>query len=105
VANPWIEDSKGTEQTTATTILQPLFQDNLGKPLPEKVKPVWIYMRQEMMGFRNGSGISWTIYKQSAPRSREITRPTPHHSVSAGWMLLLSPNQPKKLFAKLTVKR
>ena len=26
------------------------------------------------------SGISWTICKQSAPRSRQITTPTPHHS-------------------------
>ena len=25
--------------------------------------------------------ISWTICKQSAPRSRQITTPTPHHSV------------------------
>jgi len=28
-----------------------------------KVKPVWIYMRQEMMGFWDGSGISWTMCK------------------------------------------
>jgi len=28
-----------------------------------------------------GSGISWTICKQSAPRCRQITTPTPHHSV------------------------
>jgi len=27
------------------------------------------------------SGISWTICKQSAPRSRQITTQTPHHSV------------------------
>jgi len=27
----------------------------------------------------SGSGISWTICK-SAPRSRQITMPTPHHS-------------------------
>jgi len=27
------------------------------------------------------SSISWTICKQSAPRSRQITIPTPHHSV------------------------
>jgi len=27
------------------------------------------------------SGISWTICKQSAPRSRQITTPTPHHSI------------------------
>jgi len=26
------------------------------------------------------SGISWTIRKQSAPCSRQITTPTPHHS-------------------------
>jgi len=31
------------------------------------------------MGFWDGSGISWTICKQSAPRSRQITTPTPHH--------------------------
>jgi len=27
------------------------------------------------------SGISWTICNQSAPRCRQITTPTPHHSV------------------------
>jgi len=27
------------------------------------------------------SGIGWTICKQSAPRSRQITTPTPHHSI------------------------
>ena len=31
------------------------------------------------MGFWDGSGISWTICKQSAPRSRQTTTPTPHH--------------------------
>ena len=31
-------------------------------------------------GFWDGSGISWTICKQSAPRSRQITTPTPYHS-------------------------
>ena len=35
-----------------------------------KVKPVWISMRQEMMGFRDGSSISWTICKESASCSR-----------------------------------
>jgi len=34
-------------------------------------------------------GISWTICKQSAPRSRQITTPTPRHSISS----FLSPNQ------------
>jgi len=46
----------------------------------QKCKPVWIKMRHEMMRFSDGSGISWTICKQSAPRSRQITTPTPHHS-------------------------
>jgi len=32
-------------------------------------------------GVCDGSGISWTICKQSAPRSRQTTTPTPHHSV------------------------
>ena len=31
------------------------------------------------MGFLVGSGISWTICKQSAPCSRQITTATPHH--------------------------
>ena len=35
---------------------------------------------------------SWTICKQSAPHSRQITT-TPHHSISTGRMLFLTPNQ------------
>jgi len=50
-------------------------------------------MRQEMVGFWDGSGISWTICKQSASRSRQITTPTPHHSIFTGQMLFLTPNQ------------
>jgi len=46
-----------------------------------------------MTGFWDGSGISWTICKQSAPRSRQITTPTPHHSMITGRMLFLAPNQ------------
>jgi len=34
------------------------------------------------------SGTSWT--KQSAPRSRQITTPTPHHSIFTGQMLFLT---------------
>jgi len=39
------------------------------------------------------SGISWTICKQSAPRSRYITTPTPHRTIFTGQMLFLTPNQ------------
>ena len=41
------------------------------------------------MGFWDGSGISWTIWKQSAPRSKQITTPTPHHSIFTGRMRFL----------------
>jgi len=41
-----------------------------------KVKPIWILQKQETV---SGSGISRTICK-SAPRSRQITTPAPHHS-------------------------
>ena len=43
--------------------------------------------------FGDGSGISWTICKQSAPRSTQITTSTPHHSIFTGLMLFLTPNQ------------
>ena len=42
-----------------------------------KVKSIWILWKQEI---ESGSGISWNICK-SAPRSRQITTPAPHHSV------------------------
>jgi len=42
-----------------------------------KVKLIWILLKQEMV---SGSGISWATCK-SAPRSRQITMPAPHHSV------------------------
>jgi len=43
----------------------------------QKRKPIWILLKQETV---SGSGICWAICK-SAPRSRQITMPTPHHSV------------------------
>ena len=49
-----------------------------------------------MMRFQDGSGISWTICKQSAPCSTEITTPTVQHLITqffADWMLFLTPNQ------------
>ena len=42
-----------------------------------KVKTIWILLKQETVC---GSGISWAICK-SAPNSRQITTPAPHHSV------------------------
>jgi len=42
-----------------------------------KVKPIWILLKQETV---SSSGIGWAICK-SAPRSRQIITPSPHHSV------------------------
>ena len=39
------------------------------------------------------SSISWTICKQSAPRSRQTTTPTTRHSIFTGRMLFLTSNQ------------
>ena len=43
----------------------------------QKGKTIWILLKQETV---SGTGISWDICK-SAPRSRQITTPAPHHSV------------------------
>jgi len=44
----------------------------------------------------SGGGISWAMCK-SAPRSREITTPAPHHSVfCTGRMPFLPPNQQRQ---------
>jgi len=43
-------------------------------------------------GVWGGSGISWTICKQNAKnRSRQITTPSPYHSIFTGRMLFLTP--------------
>jgi len=44
-------------------------------------------------GVLGSSGINWTVYKQSALRSRQITTSAPHHSIFTDWMLFLTPNQ------------
>ena len=50
-------------------------------------------MRREIIGFWDGSGISWTICKQSAPRSRQLITSIPHHSIFTARMLFPTPNQ------------
>jgi len=47
-------------------------------------------MKHEMWG---GSGISWTICKSFAPRSRQITTPATHHSIFYSLQLFLTRNQ------------
>jgi len=58
-----------------------------------KVTPIWILVKQETV---SGSGISWAVCK-SAPHSRQITMPAPHHSVFfTGRMPFLPPNQQRQ---------
>jgi len=42
-----------------------------------------------MIGFWDGSGISWTVCKQSAPRFRHTATPAPCHSIFTGRMLFV----------------
>ena len=63
--------------THTYTRLTAIFPGLPGLAGTRKVKPIWILLTQETV---SGSGISWAICK-SAPRSRQITTPAPHHSV------------------------
>ena len=63
--------------THTHTRLTALFPGLPGWAGTRKVKPIWVLLKQETV---SGSGISWAICK-SAPRSRQITAPAPHHSV------------------------
>ena len=75
-----------------------LFPGLPGWASTRKVKPIWISLKQETV---SGSGISWAIRK-SAPRSRQITTPAPHHSVflQAGCPSCRPTNSVKVLKAK-----
>ena len=63
--------------THTHTLLSALFPGLPGWARTRKLKPIWMLLKQETV---SGSGISWAICK-SAPRSRQITMPAPHHSV------------------------
>jgi len=63
--------------TQTHTFKGPFFREYPGEPVPKKVKPMWILLKQETV---SGSGINWTTC-MSAPRSRQTTMPAPHHSV------------------------
>ena len=70
----WVNILTHTHTHTRLTALSPGLPGWAGT---RKVKPVWLSLKQEAA---SGSGISWAICK-SAPRSRQITMPAPHHSV------------------------
>jgi len=74
------------------THLMASFPAQHGQAGIEKVKPVWFKWGKRWWFF-GYSGISWAMCKQSAPRCRQITTPTPHHSIFTGRVLFLMPNQ------------
>ena len=81
-----------TAYTHTHTHLTALCQGLPGWDGTRNVKPIWILLKQETV---SGSGISWAVCK-SAPHSRQITTPAPHHSVFTGWMPFLPPNQQRQ---------
>jgi len=67
----------GATHTLTHTRLTALFRGLPRWAGTRKGKPIWILLKHETV---SGSGISWAMCK-SAPRSRQITMPAPHHSV------------------------
>ena len=85
--------NQGLLQNTHThTCLTALFPRLPGWAGTRKVKPIWILLKQETV---SGSGISWATWK-SAPHSRQITMPAPHHSVFYRTDAFLPPNQQRQ---------
>ena len=73
--NHWMADTTDT-QTHTHSFNGPLSRTTRVSQY-QKGKPIWILLKQETV---SGSGICWAICK-SAPHSRQITMPAPHHSV------------------------
>jgi len=61
--------------------------DTLGKPAPERLNQSGFEWSKRRWG---DSGISLTMCKSFAPRSRQITTPAPNHSIFTVQVLLLT---------------
>ena len=68
-------EDKFTVYTHTLNLLMAVFPELPGCDGTRKVKPIGTLLKQETV-----SNISWAIRK-SAPRSRQITTPAPHHSL------------------------
>ena len=96
VSQPGVTKAKIAKVHTASTTLHPfngVFSRTTWVRRYQKGKTILDLNEARDVGVWDGSGISWTIRKKSAPRSRQITTPTPHQSVFTGRMLFMTPNQ------------
>jgi len=82
-------DGISKQGTTTTPVLWPLFHDNLVSRY-HKGKTSLEFNEAEFWDAVESAGPEC---KQSAPRSRQITTPAPHHSIFTIQMLFLTPNQ------------
>jgi len=95
MANAFVYRERNTHTHTRTRFAA-LFPGLPRQAGTGKVKPIWILLKQETV---SGSGISWAVciaLCKSAPRSRQITTPAPHHSVFTGRMPFLPPSQQRQ---------
>jgi len=89
-------NNNNNNKTTTTTTVRPfnsLFSRTTWISQHQKGQTSLDLNKARDYGVWGCSDISWTICKQSAPRSRQITTPTPNHSIFTGRMPFLTPNQ------------
>jgi len=90
----------GKADTTILLITASLSLHNLDKPAPEWFKPIWILMKQEVMG-QLWHQLDHMQINIASP-SRRITTSAPHHSFFTGRVLFLMPkNSVKALKANI----
>ena len=75
--DPWPQANGNRQRAQQHTFSSPFSGTTRVGQYQKGKKPIWILLKQKTV---SGSGISWAMCK-SAPRSRQITTPAPHHSV------------------------
>ena len=53
----------------------------MGNPAPERLKPIWILMKQEMTGWQLGALAGPYASHLHLATDCQITMPAPHHSI------------------------
>jgi len=88
---------KKTTQTDNVVLCPPLLQQSVNDSCllgpQQQTYSTGVQWLHGTDRWTDGQTDAQTICTQSAPRSRQITTPTPHHSMFIGRMLFLTPNQ------------